>query len=92
MTHYIATHHVATHHVATREKILCIGVKKLPFEYGDLVSKSQFINRTAELKRLATNLARVLNTKLISSRRWRKSCREKQIFSIKINFGLLAIL
>lgn len=52
---------------------------ELPFEYGEIVSKNQFVNRTEERKRLATNLKGGLNTILISSRRLGKSSLVKQV-------------
>ena len=51
----------------------------LPFEYGELVHQSQFINRDKEKKRLADNLKGGLNTMLISPRRWGKSSLVKEV-------------
>jgi len=51
----------------------------LPFEYGEIVGKTQFINRDKDRKRLAQNLTGGLNTMLISPRRWGKSSLVKQV-------------
>lgn len=51
----------------------------LPFEYGEIVYKSQFVNRDADRERLAINLKGGLNTMLISPRRWGKSSLVKQV-------------
>lgn len=51
----------------------------LPFEFGELVGKTQFINRDKDRKRLAQNLSGGLNTMLISPRRWGKSSLVKQV-------------
>jgi hypothetical protein len=52
---------------------------KLPFEFGEVVSESYFVNREVERKRLKTNLSGGLNTILISPRRWGKSSLMKQL-------------
>ena len=51
----------------------------LPFEYGELVRKTQFVNRDVDRKRLTQNLVGGLNTMLISPRRWGKSSLVKQV-------------
>ena len=52
---------------------------KLPFEYGEVVGRKQFINRDTDRARLAQNLTGGLNTMLISPRRWGKSSLVKQV-------------
>jgi len=52
---------------------------ELPFEYGEVVYRSQFINRDADRQRLASNLKGGLNTMLISPRRWGKSSLVRQV-------------
>jgi len=54
---------------------------ELPFEYGEVVQQSQFINRDKDRLRLANNLKGGLNTMLISPRRWGKSSLVKQVAS-----------
>lgn len=51
----------------------------LPFEYGEVVQQSQFINRDKDRLRLSNNLKGGLNTMLISPRRWGKSSLVKQV-------------
>ena len=51
----------------------------VPFEYGEIVGKTQFINRDKDRKRLAQNLTGGLNTMLISPRRWGKSSLVQQV-------------
>ena len=51
----------------------------LPFEFGEIVGKTQFINRDKDRKRLAQNLTSGLNTMLISPRRWGKSSLVQQV-------------
>lgn len=56
----------------------------LPFEFGELVHETHFVNRKNDLKRLKTNLVGGLNTMLISPRRWGKSSLVKQL-SLDVN-------
>lgn len=53
----------------------------LPFEYGEIVGKAQFIDRVEDRKKLAQNLTGGLNTMLISPRRWGKSSLVHQVAS-----------
>jgi len=52
---------------------------KIPFEYGEIVGQTQFINRDDDRARLALNLTGGLNTMLISPRRWGKSSLVQQV-------------
>ena len=45
----------------------------VPFTYGKIVSGSSFVNRNEELVKLSTNFENLVNTILISPRRWGKS-------------------
>lgn len=54
---------------------------QLPFEFGHIVTGSDFINRKAEIKQLKTNFESGVNTMLISPRRWGKSSLVKQVIS-----------
>jgi hypothetical protein len=53
----------------------------LPFEFGELVKKAHFVNRTKDKERLSKNLSGGLSTMLISPRRWGKSSLIKQVAS-----------
>lgn len=46
---------------------------EIPFSYGKIVSKNEFVNRTEDIKRLENNFLSLNNTILISPRRWGKS-------------------
>lgn len=46
---------------------------EVPFVYGKLAVKKNFTNRTTETKRLINNFSMLINTVLISPRRWGKS-------------------
>ncbi len=50
-----------------------------PFSFGRTVSAGSFTNRTADVKRLQTNLQNGINTILISPRRWGKSSLVKKV-------------
>ncbi|MEQ8624803.1 MAG: ATP-binding protein [Vicingaceae bacterium] len=52
---------------------------KIPFEFGEVVSKGHFVNRDEERKRLKQNIEGGLSTLLISPRRWGKSSLVKQV-------------
>tara|TARA_R110002072_G_scaffold13357_5_gene55986 strand:+ start:607 stop:1731 length:1125 start_codon:yes stop_codon:yes gene_type:complete len=50
-----------------------------PFEFGEIVNNTHFVNREAEKLRLKRNLLSGINTLLISPRRWGKSSLVKQV-------------
>lgn len=52
---------------------------KSPFKFGPVVSGDFFTNRTAEIKRLESNIYNDVHTVLISPRRWGKSSLVKQM-------------
>ena len=49
-----------------------------PFKYGEVVSKTVFLNRKPEIQHLHTNFKAALNTILISPRRWGKTSLVKK--------------
>lgn len=51
----------------------------VPFSFGKTVSAGVFTNRTADVKRLSSNLQNGINTILISPRRWGKSSLVKKV-------------
>ncbi|MGE0587291.1 MAG: ATP-binding protein [Cyclobacteriaceae bacterium] len=53
----------------------------LPFEFGHIVTGSDFINRKSEIRQLKTNFESGVNTLLVSPRRWGKSSLVKQTAS-----------
>ena len=57
-------------------------MKSSPFIYGTTVTDESFINRKAEIKRLAGNLRGGINTMLISPRRWGKSSLVEKTVSL----------
>lgn len=52
---------------------------EVPFSFGKTVSAAVFTNRTADVKRLSSNLQNGINTILISPRRWGKSSLVKKV-------------
>jgi len=55
-------------------------MKRIPFEYGNIVSGYSFTNRIAERKKLYSNMVNNINTIIISPRRWGKSSLVARVF------------
>ena len=48
-------------------------MKQIPFQYGKIVSGSDFTDRESETRHLSQNFLALTNTAIISPRRWGKS-------------------
>ncbi|TFH36084.1 MAG: ATP-binding protein [Bacteroidia bacterium] len=57
-------------------------MKNSPFIYGTTVSKTGFINRKDEIRKLSGNLTGGINTTIISPRRWGKSSLVEKTVSL----------
>ena len=54
-------------------------METMPFVYGKLAESQEFTDRDVECKRLAQNFASLINTMIISPRRWGKTSLVKKV-------------
>lgn len=88
MTDWNADRYYGTLHYVI---ITFVTVMTNPFIYGEIVPTSAFVDRTAELDRLVTDLAAGQKIFLISPRRYGKSSLIRQALAVMVRRGALPV-